>query len=444
MPMITDTSPIVFRDDLPASIDVIVIGAGVAGVSTALFLRERGVSVLVCEKGRVAGEQSSRNWGWVRQQGRDPAELPIMQESIRIWDGLAEACGEDLGFTRTGVLYIASSEKELAKFESWMKVAKEHQLDTRLLSKSEVEGLVAAPKGQWLGGLLTPSDGRAEPFKAVPALARACQRLGVTIAENCAVRGLDLQGGKVAGVVTEKGPIRCERVLLAGGAWSSLLLRSLGLDLPQLVVRETVARTAPAPEIFAGAAADEAIAFRRRQDGGYTLALADHAEHYVTADSLRYFTNFLPTLRRSWKMLNLRFSGSPMGGWLPERRWQPEETSPFERTRVLNPQPSPSALRRMRRRLKDRLPALADLPFEQSWAGMIDSLPDVVPVLDEASACPGLFIATGLSGHGFGIGPGVGRVMADLIQGKAAGHDLRRFRFERFSDGSPLEVGPTL
>lgn len=180
MPMITDKSPIAFSDPLPADVDVVVIGAGVAGTATAYFLAERGLKVLLCDKGRVAGEQSSRNWGWVRQQRRDQAELPIMMESNRIWRGLAEKTGEtDLAFTQSGCLHLADSETGLRKYEDWYEVAKQHQLDTQLLSKAEIEARFPHIAGNFIGGMLTESDGRAEPFVAVPALARAAQRKSV-------------------------------------------------------------------------------------------------------------------------------------------------------------------------------------------------------------------------------------------------------------------------
>ena len=139
---ISEASPVRFAAALPPRADVVVIGGGVIGVMTAWFLRERGLSVVLCEKGRIAGEQSSRNWGWVRQQGRDPGELPIMVESLAIWKRLAAEMGDALGFRQTGVLYLAKTEKEIAGFEAWTEHARTHQVDTRLLSAAETGAML--------------------------------------------------------------------------------------------------------------------------------------------------------------------------------------------------------------------------------------------------------------------------------------------------------------
>jgi glycine/D-amino acid oxidase-like deaminating enzyme len=440
----SDQSPITFSDPLPESVDVVVIGGGVIGISTAWFLAQSGVSVLVCDKGRVAGEQSSRNWGWIRQQARDPAELPIVIDSINAWEALAPELDTDIGFTRQGVLYAADSEAALAQQEAWLDTAAQHQLDTRMLSGREVDALVRDQPGQWRGGMFTPSDGRAEPFKAVPALARALQKHGGSVREGCAVRTLDLQGGRVSGVVTEHGRVMAQSVVCAGGAWSTLFLGNLGVNLPQLTVRATVVRTGTAPDIFQGNASLGGVAIRRRQDGGYTVASSGTNEHYIGADSFRHFFRFLPALKSAASYLRLRFDGDLIERMLPTRRWGDSEISPFEKSRVLNPEPSLKAQAQMREVLARRLPSLAELPFEEAWAGMIDVTPDVVPVMDEVAGYPGLFLATGFSGHGFGIGPGAGRVMADMITGKPAAHDLSRFRLTRFSDGSPMRPGPGL
>ena len=137
---ITEATPVRFAADLPARVDVVVIGGGVIGVMTASFLVQKGLSVLVLEKGRIAGEQSGRNWGWIRQQGRDPAELPIMVESLAIWKRLAAEMGTGLGFRQTGVLYLAKTAREMAGFEAWTEHSRAHQLDTRLLTGAEEIG----------------------------------------------------------------------------------------------------------------------------------------------------------------------------------------------------------------------------------------------------------------------------------------------------------------
>jgi glycine/D-amino acid oxidase-like deaminating enzyme len=248
----------------------------------------------------------------------------------------------------------------------------------------------------------------------------------------------------VSGVVTEHGRVTAQSVVCAGGAWSTLFLGNLGVNLPQLTVRATVVRTGTAPDIFQGNASLGGVAIRRRQDGGYTVASSGTNEHYIGADSFRHFFRFLPALKSAASYLRLRFDGDLIERMLPTRRWGDSEISPFEKSRVLNPEPSLKAQAQMREVLARRLPSLAELPFEEAWAGMIDVTPDVVPVMDEVAGYPGLFLATGFSGHGFGIGPGAGRVMADMITGKPAAHDLSRFRLTRFSDGSPMRPGPGL
>jgi glycine/D-amino acid oxidase-like deaminating enzyme len=442
--MISDKSPVNFRDALPESVEVAIIGAGVIGISTAWSLAMEGVSVLVCEKGRVAGEQSSRNWGWVRQQGRDAAELPIMMDSVNAWESIAAEVGDDIGFTRHGVMYLARNNSELAEFEKWLEIAKLHQLDSRMLSDKEVENNISAQSGQWKGALYTASDGRAEPFTAVPAMARNLQGKGVLIRENCAVRSLDMEAGRVAGIVTEHGLVKAQSVICAGGAWSTVFMGNQNIRLPQLTVRATVARTEPVAEFFPGNAAGGGIAFRRRRDGGYTIAPGGINEHFLSADSFRYLFKYLPVIRESARTMRIKLGGDLIDRLLPTRHWSDDQITPFEKSRVLNPEPSKDGIERMRRGLKKYLPSLADVPFAEAWAGMIDVTPDVVPVMDEVAACPGFFLATGFSGHGFGIGPGAGKVMADMVLGKPARYDLERFRLSRFNDGTPMVPGPGL
>lgn len=440
----SSNSPVTFNNALSDNYDVVVIGGGIIGISTAWFLNRSGLRVAVCEKGRVAGEQSSRNWGWVRQQGRDEAELPIMMESNRIWQKLAEQVGTDLGFRQHGAMYIAETDEEIVGYESWVRLAASHGLVSKLLTPADVRERVKGLTGDWKGAVVTPSDGRAEPAVAVPAIASACQRNGVDIAEDCAVRGIVTAAGKLSGVVTERGEVRCGAAVCAGGAWSSLLMSHVGYRFPQLSVKSTVVRTAATADIYMGNAACDDFALRRREDGGYSIAPADFNEHLISLDSLRYMLRFMPMLRDNWSKTRLRFGDTAPGGLLASSRWQEDSVTPFERSRVLNPVPSRATLKLIRTLFEQRLPALADVPFVESWAGMIDSTPDVVPVIDQMPNTSGLFLASGFSGHGFGIGPGAGRVIADMVQGNEVGHDLSRFRFSRFSDGSKLRPGPTI
>jgi glycine/D-amino acid oxidase-like deaminating enzyme len=442
--MISAQCPIQFNDVLPASADVVIIGAGIIGITTAWFLAKQGIKVLVCDKGRVAGEQSSRNWGWIRQQGRDEAELPIMMESMALWENLSNDIGVDIGFKREGSLYLCESEAELAHHDHFLSFSKQYGLDSSRLNSKEIKSLLTGSQGRWRHAVHTPSDARAEPSLTVPAIAEACFRQGVIIKEACAVRQLSTTNGHVDGVYTEYGLVKCSTVLCCGGAWSSDLLYQNGLDLPQLSVKASVARTEKSPLIFNGNAAGSGLAFRRRMDGGYTIAMTDFLEVFPTAQSFRQFGAFLPLLRVAHKKLKIRMGTDWKERFLSPRKWTKDDITIFEKNRVLNPVPSNYSLQRMKKVLNDRLPELSNIAIIQSWAGVIDTTPDAVPVMDRSEAIKGLFIATGFSGHGFGIGPAAGKIMAALIQGNDSGHDLSRFRFSRFSDGSRLKLGPSI
>ncbi len=444
---ITINTPVQFQDPLPQSVDVTIIGGGVIGVFAALNLARAGKRVLLCEKGRIAGEQSSRNWGWIRQQGRDVAELPIMMRALALWHEVNAETNGACGVQTGGTCYMASSDAAEEENAQWIKIAAEHNLDSRLMSGGEVhDHFEGHATRQWKSGLITPSDARAEPWNAVPTVAKLAQQKGTLIRENCAVRALEINAGCVTGVVTEAGRVKSERVILAAGAWSSLFARRHGIRFPQLTLRGTVARTASLPQVFNGSACDEKLAIRRRQDGGYTLALVDRHSMFIGPDAFRHAKPYLPLLKSSWRTLSI-WPAQPHGfpdGWTTPRKWSEDEVTPFEVTRVLEPKPSQAQVARMAKRFAARFAGLGKPVIKTAWAGMIDAMPDVVPIVDHVPGCDGLIVATGMSGHGFGIGPGYGEILAKLATGAQPGFDLSRFRFSRFSDGSTLEIGPEL
>jgi len=429
--------PFLSDNRLPKQADVVVIGGGIIGASTALELAERGHSVLLCEKGQIGGEQSSRNWGWVRLSQRDTREIPLMIQAIRAWDGLDHRTGRSTGYVKSGILFTAPTDKVYAQNERWSRHLAGHEVECRMVSGAELDGLMPGHRMQMKGALYTPADGRAEPQWATPAIAEAARDAGATVLTNCAVRSLDIAAGRVAGVITEQGRVKCSTVVLAGGAWSRLFAGNAGIDLPQLKVLNTVMRTTPAqgPDTSVWA---NGFALRKRADGGYTVASGSESTVDLVPDSFRLARRFLPALAAEWGSLKFRMSGRWQIEAKEARSWRPDQETPFERTRVLDPEPVPRVLRSSWAAATRAFPFLDKADIMQSWAGLIDVTPDAIPVVSSVDSVPGLNIATGFSGHGFGIGPGAGRLMADLVTGVNPVVDPHDFRLSRFTDGSPV------
>ena len=434
--MAPQITPVETSPAFPAATTVVVIGGGIVGLSAALALAERGVPVVVLEKGRIAGEQSSRNLGWVRKVMRSVPDLPMAMAAERLWAQMPERVGTDCGFRQAGITYVSRTQDELAVDEGWLESVKGHGLDSRMLTPAAIAELVPGSTGSWVGGIHTPSDGRAEPTLASSAIARAALAKGAIIVENCAVRTLTTTAGAVSGVVTERGEIRCEQVLLAGGVWSRRFLANHGVELLTLPLVASVLRTEPmeGPTDCAVGAAD--FSFRKRLDGGYTIADGSRSLHDVVPDSFRFLGDFLPILKREWRHMRLGF-GAPLVAGLRNSLRGPEGAAmAFEATRTLDPQPRQRQLAAAYAALQEVFPVFKNVPVVQQWAGMIDATPDAVPVISTVQTHSGLVIATGFSGHGFGIGPAAGRLAADLVTGATPIVDPRAFRYERFIDGT--------
>jgi glycine/D-amino acid oxidase-like deaminating enzyme len=431
--------PVDSDDRLPDAADVVVIGAGIVGVSAAYHLAKAGHSVALLEKGVVAGEQSSRNWGWCRTLNRDEREIPLMQHSQALWDSLPAEIGADMGFRRSGLVYVTKDPKQLAGWQAWLDMAQPYQVGAHMIDAAEARRRTPGNAQDWIGGVVSPRDGRAEPAMAAPALARGARARGATLHQGCAVRGLDTTGGRISGVFTEKGRVRTQAVVLAAGAWASMFLRRHGLDLPQSSVHSTVFATTPAPQVTPGPLLTPDFILTPLPDGGYLVAANARGRLELTPAGIRYARRFLPSLRRNWKMVELRLGRSFLAG--PDAlhgRWSFDRPTVFERIRVLEAKPKASIVRPALDAIVAAYPALAGIGAARLWAGWIDSTPDAVPVIARVEAMPGLVVAAGFSGHGFGIGPGAGRLAADLASGAPPVVDPAPFALSRFFDGGRL------
>ena len=416
--------------------DVVVVGAGIVGCAGAYFLARRGVRVVVVERGPVPGEQSRKNWGFVRQQGRDPLEVPLMVEANRLWQGLERELGADIEWVQGGNLALAADEARMARFEAWLPVAREFGLPTRLLRARDLDAVVPGLAGGWAGGLHTPGDGHADPEKTTDAFARAAVAQGARLHLGCAVQGVTTRAGAVAGVATERGEVRASTVVCAAGAWSSRLTRTLGLDLPQRWVRGTVARTRPAAAVTSCAVWGPGVAFRQRRDGSFTIAAGGALDHDVTLDSLRQVRFFLPNYWKNRSMFRFHVGRPLLASLAAALPGSDARRRPLVWDRGLEPQPNPAKVRRSLAELQRVLPALPPLGIARAWAGYIDAAPDLVPVLGEVPGVRGLVLATGFSGHGFAMGPIAGRLVSELVVDGKPSLDISGFRFSRFAEGA--------
>ena len=291
------------------------------------------------------------------------------------------------------------------------RIAAQDQHIARILAGSALDQVAPGSTKRYAGALHAASDGRAEPQKAAPAIANAARRHGATILTGCAVRGLDLAAGRVAGVVTEKGRIACSNVVLAGGAWSRLFCSTLGVTLPQLKVLSSVLRTNPikgGPETALWATG---YGLRRRLDGGFTIANGQTTTADIVPDFFRFFSQFLPALKQEWTALRFRLGKRFLEEWREPSQLAPDRPTVFERVRILDPEPDKALSAGALATVAKAFPALRGATVAQHWAGMIDVTPDAVPVISPVDSVPGFFMATGFSGHGFGIGPGAGRLV---------------------------------
>jgi glycine/D-amino acid oxidase-like deaminating enzyme len=414
-----------------AHADVVVIGGGIVGCATAYYLARRRAKVVLVERGDLAGGQSSRAWGFVRQQGRDPREMPLMIACNRMWPHLSAELKADIEWVQGGNLVLAADGRRMDECEKWLPVARDFGVDTRLVSAAEVKRLIPDLHGRWVGGMYTASDGHAEPRSATLAFARAAAALGAKLYTSCAARGIEVTNGQVTAVVADNKTIKTSVVVCAAGAWSGAFARRVGLSLPLLTVRASVAETAAASPITDIGVWAAGVAFRQRRSGSFYIAPSGESDYYVSLDTLRHLRLFLPNYLKNWRLVRLRVGmdlAKELAGLVPVRRARPGAVD------VAEPTPSAKEIDGARRDFVELFPALSALGLQRTWAGDIDVTPDAVPVLGPVERPTGFFFATGFTGHGFAMAPIVGLALSELILDGRSSVDIHPLRYARFRE----------
>lgn len=381
--------------------DVVIVGGGISGVSAAYEIARAGHSVTLLEARSLAAMASSWTLGGVRQSGRDPAELPLAKAAVARWGRLDAELGAPTGYRRHGNLRLARTEAETAVIREL--VAQQSKLGLAieyLPDNAAVRDRAPAIGPGILAASFCPGDGHADPVPTVRAYAKAARRHGAVIQEGAPVRRLIRSGGRITGIETQNGEtIAAGRIVVATGIHTPELLAPLGLDLPLSVKLVCVMQTVPLPPLLAPV---------------FGVANADCAGRQEIDGRLRVTTG--------------------IGDWPHDPAgWTEASLAPRSRD-----------IAALIARTTLVLPALAEAGVARLWGGLIDLTPDALPVIDADTGSEGLVIAAGFSGHGFGIGPVTGEILADLALGRRSRFDLSPFRLSRFTHGQRQAAELTL
>ena len=412
--------------------DVAIIGGGIVGCATAYNLARAGLAVTLIERGAIAGEQSSRAWGFVRQQGRHEAEIGLAALASEMWETLGRELQADLEFVRGGILVPAETDDDMARFEHSATLGARAGLSTRMLTPGELAAQMPELAGRWKGALYTAEDAHAEPRKTTEAFAHAAERLGARLLPNTVVTGIETTAGAATAVLTRTGAIKAGAVLCATGIGTSALLRPLGIDLPIQPVRTAVCETEEIRHFTRTAVWGPDASFRPTQHG--TFYIGTGYRHTGTScdislDTLRHIKAFWPTYRANRRLVQPRFgreSALQIARSLSAHRFDP----------LPEPLVDQALTARIKAAFTTMLPGLSNLGIRRAWAGRIDMTPDVIPIIGAAAEIRNLYVAAGFSGHGFALGPATGRLLAELIRTGRPSLDLSPFRLSRFAEGA--------
>ena len=362
--------------------DVVIIGGGIIGVSMAYFLSKEGVDVCVVEKKSIGIESSGRCAGGIGQSHRQAPDLPIAQYAVKMWKSISEEMDVDIEFRQHNNLRLAMNEEHAASLLEMVARESAGGLDVRWLDRAETKARVPYVKEVYLGSVLSLTDGSAEPYVSCFALARAARRFGAVIHQNRQVTGLQVIDGKVQGVLTPQGPIAAQHVVNAAGAWAASIGKMLGINIP---------------------------ATNKRSHLLVTERLPHFIDPFLSTDIYGYFRQTL--------------SGNVLIGYPARPLVDPEDR------RVTYEAVDIGA-----KRTNTIIPRLRGVSLIRSFTGYTVWTPDLLPVVGPVKQFSGLYIAAAFCGLGFAIGPGIGKLMAELVTTGKTSLNIDAYRLERFDN----------
>ena len=364
--------------------EIVVIGGGVSGLSSAYYLAKAGKDVVVVEKGMVGGEASGRNGGMISERTDEPALIPLAVESVRLWATLDDELGYPTEFIHQGRIQVAVSEEEMGDIFKEHDHALNHGISVEQLDPSEISDMIPGISARTLGGLFFANGGHANPQRAVQAFAWAFQDLGGRLYQNTAVTGINVEDDKVTSVETTAGDIAADFVVAAAGPQTALLADMVGVHVPVAPARVEIIATAPLEPLFDIALVGNGLYGRQAARGNLLFGGGAH----------------------EW--IDVGLTSDPA-------------------------KPNTPLIRNIARRLAELLPAVADVPVIRSWAGIVEQAPDYMPIIDIPDS-PSNYIVVTASAHGFGIAPATGKVVSDIVLHGKSDIDISGLTLNRFSD----------
>jgi len=368
------------------SADTIIIGGGIMGAATAYYLALRGIDVIVLEKSANIGDGgSSRNGGGVRQSGRDPRELPLVMYGIKhLWPNLSKELNLDVEYVQAGNLRLGKTEQHIKILQNLTDRGVASGLDVQMIDAKAAKAICPSLSDEVIGASWCPTDGHANPLLTTLAFYRKARQFGARFITGETVSKIHKIKGRVRQVITENGVYEANTIIVAAGYESRKILESVGIDIPMSQMMLEVLVTEAQPKMF---------------DQMLGTAMADFYGHQSKHGSFVF------------------------GG-----------ASGFEDTNKDNGTPITASITApcICRGIMKYFPVLEDVKIVRTWAGWADVAADGIPVISQVEEVPGLIVACGFTGHGFGIAPTVGLLVSQLASGEATELDLTEFRYDRF------------